>query len=82
VALLDLNLAGALRFPLAEKLSAKGIPHIFLTGYADGFFPPRYRATPRLNKPCNAKELHAKFMEVTRRAAPTAAERVLAAREK
>jgi len=68
VALLDLNLAGKLSFPLAEKLAAKGVPYIFLTGYTDSFFPPKYRSAPRLTKPCNDAELHAKIREVTRRA--------------
>jgi DNA-binding response OmpR family regulator len=68
VALLDLNLAGTFSFPLADKLTARGIPYIVLTGYTDASFPPQYKFAPRLSKPCNATELHAKLKEVTRRA--------------
>jgi len=50
-ALLDINLAGENCFPIADALTARGVPFAFLTGYGDAVLPPVYRAVPRLNKP-------------------------------
>lgn len=51
-ALLDLNLAGDLSFPVAAALDARNIPYVFLTGYDSvNMFPREYRDVPRLAKP-------------------------------
>lgn len=39
LALLDVNLAGEKVFPVAEALSARKIPFMFLTGYGDTAIP-------------------------------------------
>jgi len=63
-ALLDINLAGTLSFPLAEALKERGVPFVFLTGYDEGtLFPPEFRAVRRISKPFDRKEL-AEVIEV------------------
>lgn len=57
-ALLDVNLDGEMSFPIADELSVRGIPFIFLTGYdMESAFPARYRDRPRLSKPVNGARL-------------------------
>ena len=34
MAVLDVNLGGTMSFPIAEELDARGVPYIFVTGYA------------------------------------------------
>jgi CheY-like chemotaxis protein len=51
-AVLDINLHGEMSFPIAEALSARGVPFIFVTGYEDrSIVPLAYRSAPRLDKP-------------------------------
>jgi len=50
-ALLDVNLSGAMVFPLADDLIALGVPIIFLSGYGLAIIPERFRSLPRLAKP-------------------------------
>lgn len=52
-AVLDVNLEGAMTYPLADDLVARGIPILFVTGYDDWAMPEAYRATPRIAKPFN-----------------------------
>lgn len=56
-ALLDVNLSGEHCFPIAEALSARGVPFAFLTGYGDGALPPAWQTVPRLNKPFDLSAL-------------------------
>lgn len=56
-ALLDVNLAGERSFPVAMLLRERGIPFIFLTGYAEDAILPDFRATPCLMKPFKAEEM-------------------------
>jgi PAS domain S-box-containing protein len=51
VALIDVNLGGEYAYPLAEKLTAQGVPVIFLTGYDQGGLDPAYAHLPMLQKP-------------------------------
>jgi CheY-like chemotaxis protein len=51
VAILDINLDGSPVFPLADELADRGIPFLFLTGYAAADLPEAYRTRPRLQKP-------------------------------
>lgn len=53
LAVLDVNLNGEFVFPLAEELSARGVPFLFATAYADDerLFPATTRDIPRLAKP-------------------------------
>jgi CheY-like chemotaxis protein len=57
-ALLDVNLDGERSFPVAELLSARGIPFIFLTGYdSSTVFPDEFQHAPRLAKPLDSMML-------------------------
>jgi DNA-binding response OmpR family regulator len=59
-ALLDVNLAGRLCFPIAWMLSARKVPFLFVTGYADAaMIPAELRSTGRLTKPFRLAELGA-----------------------
>ena len=59
MALLDLNLAGARSYPVADVLRERGIPFAFLTGYRAGDLEEAYRATPILVKPFRRTDLQA-----------------------
>ncbi|HTT83370.1 MAG TPA: response regulator [Rhizomicrobium sp.] len=49
--LLDINMGGSMAWPVADELIARDIPFIFLSGYAEGTLPERYREIPRIGKP-------------------------------
>jgi DNA-binding response OmpR family regulator len=51
LALLDVNLRGERVYPLADELTAQGVPFVFLSGYLAIDLPERFRARPRLSKP-------------------------------
>lgn len=51
VALLDVNLAGADAFPVAEVLAGRDIPFAFLTGYRHPHGDSRFDGRPTLQKP-------------------------------
>ena len=53
LAILDINLGGEMVFPLADELSARCVPFLFVSGYGELALPERHRATPRLAKPCD-----------------------------
>lgn len=80
VALLDVNLDGVLSYELADALTARGVPCLFLTGYDDWSMPAPYRAMPRLAKPFTAQAVMATIArllpdEATPPAPPAAAPR-------
>ena len=51
-AILDINLHGDMSFAIAEVLSGRGVPFVFVTGYEDrSIVPMAYRSAPRLDKP-------------------------------
>jgi len=56
-AILDINLKGEFVYPVAQELARRGIPFMFLSGYALINMPERFRAYPRLPKPANATDL-------------------------
>ncbi|HRD29576.1 MAG TPA: PAS domain S-box protein [Caulobacter sp.] len=56
-AILDINLAGKLVFPLADLLRARGIPFVFCTGYEETGGGDRYRDAPVVRKPVNLETL-------------------------
>jgi DNA-binding response OmpR family regulator len=58
VALLDLSLAGECVYRVAEQLDRRGVPFIFLSGYARDVLPPEYSARPWLRKPFRRWELY------------------------
>src|SRR4029079_9346896 len=51
MAVLDVHLHGESAFPVAEALTAKGIPFVFATGYGERWLPENYRGRPVLQKP-------------------------------
>jgi CheY-like chemotaxis protein len=57
-ALLDVNLGGEEVFPVAEALSARGVPFAFTTGYGETH-DPRFRTAPLLSKPIKQSRLEA-----------------------
>lgn len=59
VAVLDINLAGRLSYPVAEILSTRGIPFIFATGYGAAGVPPAWSTAPVLPKPFHQRDLDA-----------------------
>jgi DNA-binding response OmpR family regulator len=56
-AILDVNVGGAVVFPVADVLQDRGIPFIFASGYGSGGLPPRFRNRPALAKPFSYQEL-------------------------
>ena len=57
LAMLDVNLAGELSFPIADVLGKRGIPYLFATGYGIKGVEEAYRSAPVLQKPFRAIEL-------------------------
>lgn len=57
-AVLDVNLNGEMIFAVADRLTARGIPILFVTGYdVAAVLPERFRAVPALQKPFEASTL-------------------------
>jgi CheY-like chemotaxis protein len=52
-AVLDINLAGVLTYPVADILRERGIPFVFASGYGAAGIPPRFQDAPNLPKPLN-----------------------------
>jgi DNA-binding response OmpR family regulator len=57
LAILDLNLGGALTYPVADMLRDKGVPFIFATGYGSGGLKEAYSDLPTLQRPFNQEAL-------------------------
>jgi DNA-binding response OmpR family regulator len=56
-AILDVNVGGAVVFPVADVLRSRGVPVIFATGYGAGELPSRFRNDPALSKPFSYEAL-------------------------
>lgn len=56
-AVLDVNLNGAACFTIADRLAARGVPYLFLTGYDVWALPDTYRGAPCVPKPFSAEQL-------------------------
>lgn len=56
-AVLDVQLAHELCWPIADALAARNIPFVFTTGYQVTDTPPAYAAVPRLLKPIDPSDL-------------------------
>ena len=64
-AVLDINLDGAMVWPVTEVLGARGVPFLFATGYAETLgAPPGVRDTPRIEKPIEAARLRAALADL------------------
>jgi len=69
-AILDLDLAGAIDFAVADALLDRRIPFVFATGYDAATIPPRFAEIRRFEKPCDATELARHLLEMTRKSLP------------
>ncbi|HMD63388.1 MAG TPA: response regulator [Stellaceae bacterium] len=56
-AVLDVNLAGDRIYPVAEILSRRNVPFVFVTGYGQSVLPTEYARRPRLCKPFRMADL-------------------------
>jgi CheY-like chemotaxis protein len=56
-AVLDVNLAGTKIYPVAEMLSARGIPFLLLSGYGSGAVPAEHTSWQVCAKPFRAEQL-------------------------
>jgi CheY-like chemotaxis protein len=67
VAVLDVNLDGTHVYPLADELSGRGVPFVFLSGYTAADLPPRFAAARRLSKPYEPSRLIEEIARLTTR---------------
>ena len=56
-AVLDVNLNGPTSYPLADRLSERGVPCMFVTGYDSWTLPAGYRDAPCLTKPFSTRAI-------------------------
>jgi DNA-binding response OmpR family regulator len=56
-AILDVNVGGAVVFPVADVLRSRGVPIIFATGYGSSKLPTRFQNDPALAKPFSYEAL-------------------------
>ena len=63
VALLDINLAGELVYPLADRLMANNVPFVFVTGYGSESIDRRYANVRVLQKPIKRDVLQTMFSQ-------------------
>ena len=65
IAVLDVNLAGILVWPVAEQLLARGIPFLLLSGFGNSIeAPASLRGVPRLAKPFMPRQLLAALRDM------------------
>ena len=57
VAVLDVNLAGEWINPVADALSERNVPFLFVTGYGANALPSEYAQRPRICKPFRMADL-------------------------
>jgi CheY-like chemotaxis protein len=60
-AVIDLNIRGGKVYPVAERLAARGIPFLVVSGYGDWTMPAEWRERPRLTKPFTPEALEEKL---------------------
>ncbi len=56
-AVLDINLKGAMVYPVADRLRERGVPYVFTTGYDAGAVTQRDPGAPCFEKPVIATRL-------------------------
>ncbi len=56
-AVLDINLAGQVSFPIADVLRERGIPFLFASGYGSKGVTEGYRDAIRIQKPFLSRDL-------------------------
>jgi PAS domain S-box-containing protein len=69
-AILDVNLGGEPIYPVADLLTARSVPFVFLTGYTSGGIDRRYAHVPAFEKPINPQLLRSLFVERANDASP------------
>jgi CheY-like chemotaxis protein len=57
-AILDVNLGGEKVYPVAERLSARGVPFVFCTGYGLSGISRAFANVPTIAKPYSQTQLH------------------------
>ena len=62
-AILDINLAGTLVYPVADELTSRGIPFVFVTGYGIESVDKRFADIPVLQKPIERETLQRIFID-------------------
>lgn len=67
IAILDVNVAGEVVFPVAEELASKGIPIIFATGYGQAGLPEAWHGNTILQKPYTMDDVCGSLMKAVRR---------------
>ncbi len=58
LAILDVNLDGHDVYPVADLITKRGLPFMFVTGYGGRGLPEAYRNRPTLQKPFQLDELN------------------------
>ena len=69
IAILDVNLNGQPITPVVEVLVDRGVPFVFVSGYARRGLPEAHSNTPLLQKPFQAEGLARALAEASARAA-------------
>lgn len=64
LAILDVNLAGQMVYPVAEELRARGMPFILVTGYGARSLPDNLKDARILPKPCAFSEIEKSMLRV------------------
>jgi CheY-like chemotaxis protein len=70
IAILDVNIGGYYIDKVAQTIVRRGLPFIFVTGYAKAALPPAFIDRPHLQKPCLREMLR---REITSALGPEAA---------
>jgi len=65
-AVLDVNLGDGAVYPIADILTARGVPFVFVTGYEADSVEPRFRKVPILQKPIEREMLRRIFVVAAR----------------
>jgi PAS domain S-box-containing protein len=65
-AVLDINLGDGAAYPIADVLTARGVPFVFVTGYDAESVEPRFRNVPVLQKPIEREMLKRVFVVAAR----------------
>lgn len=66
-AMLDINLGGELTYPVAERLQAREVAMVFMTGYDSSMIPLRFRETPLCEKPMGIPHIIRTMAEALRK---------------
>jgi CheY-like chemotaxis protein len=61
-AILDINLGDGMAYPVADIVSARGLPFVFVTGYEADTIDERFSHVPILQKPIERQMLERLFL--------------------